>query len=134
MDKEKPFEDVMGKLKQFEDVMGKIKPKEVNATPTTKDMVKNEKQEVSLETQLHELKEGLKKEECISNLETELYEGSFADQLIQKQEEGGWGCLFELMLGLATFACFVVPNPADVIAVLIFILVPIVIYKFLKVL
>jgi hypothetical protein len=65
MDKEKPFEDVMGKLKQFEDVMGKIKPQELNATSTTKDEIEAKKQEVSLETQLHELKESIKKEEGV---------------------------------------------------------------------
>jgi hypothetical protein len=134
MDTEKPFEDVMGKFKQFENVMGKIKQQEIKTTPTAKDVVETKKQEVSVETQLPELKESIKKEESRSNLETELYEGTFADQLIQKQEEGGWGCLFKIMLGLAAFACFVVPNPADVIAVLIFIVVPIIIYKFLKVL
>jgi hypothetical protein len=96
MEKEKPFEDVMEKLKQFENVMGKIKPKELNATPTTKDEIEAKKQKVSLETQLHELKESLKKEESRSNLETELYEGTFADQPIQTQRN--WGCILGCIL------------------------------------
>jgi uncharacterized membrane protein YesL len=98
MDKEKQFEDVMGKLKQFENVMGKIKPQELKATSTTKDVVKKEKQEVSVKTKPHEWK-------------TESIKG-----------EGGGGCVLAILIVLAPLVYFLTTDPDTVMGLLIMIL------------
>jgi hypothetical protein len=105
MDKEKHFEDVMEKLKQFETVMGKIKPQEVKATPTTKDVVKNEKQEVSIKTKPYEWR-------------TESIKG-----------EGSVGCWLAILIVLVPLVYFIVTNLAVVIAWFIILSI---IYKIIK--
>jgi len=113
MDKEKPFEDVMGKFKQFENVMRKIKPQGLNATPTNKDVVKTEKQGVPVETKPHEWRTySITGEAGGGNVFTK--EG-FADQPIQKQEGIGMGCWLAILIVLALLVYFLVTNHAAVI-------------------
>ena len=102
MEKEKQFEDVMGKLKQFEDVMGKIKQQEVKATPTVKDVVKTEKQEVSVKTKPYEWRPG------------------------SHAGGGGEGC-FVIFFILVVVLFFMVTNPIAIIFWLIILWIPIII-------